>query len=178
MVCSFYREFHSDFYQRSTFLVDEFVVLTDGESYDPHLFSRTRTFHSQMFFSGSTTIGSSYVTRGSAVEFRLVLGFFVPDKGLLKHLKDLVVGDRCRHPQFRLEPEPVSVGSQNAELVSIPFAHLVSTAVLTDRVGDARVNQFHLVSLRCNGIPTLLRQGSLPIPERIFVCDFPWFKYT
>lgn len=123
--------------------VTVFVVLTDDESDDPHLFSRTRTFHSQMFFSGSTTIGLSYVTRGSAVEFRLVFGLFVLDEGFPKHREDLVVGDRCRHPQFRLEPEPVSMGSQNAELVSISFAHLVSTAVLTDRVGDARVNQFH-----------------------------------
>ena len=90
--------------QISTFLVDEFVVLTDGESYDPPLFSRTRTFHSQIFFSGSTTIGLSYETRGSAVEFRLVFGLFVLDEGFPKHREDLVVGDRCRHPQFRLEP--------------------------------------------------------------------------
>ena len=105
MVCSFYREFHSGSASSSTSPLFEFVVLTDGESYDPHLFSRTRTFHSQMFFSGSTTTGSSYVTRGSAVEFRLVFGLFVPDEWFPKHREDLVVGDRCRHPQFRLEPD-------------------------------------------------------------------------
>ena len=172
----------------------QFVVLTDGESDDSPLLSRTRTFHSQIFFSGSTTTGSSYVTRGSAVEFRLVFGLFVPDEGFPKHREDLVVGDRCRHPQFRLEPEPVSVGSQNAELVSISFAHLVPVQVLWGPRRQMPVNQFHsvptlasmelrvyydrpvnefrLVSLRNNGIPTLLRQGSLPIPERISFATF------
>ena len=97
-----------------------------------------------MFFSGSTTIGLPYVTRGSAVEFRLVFGLFVLDEGFLKHREDLVVGDRCRHPQFRLEPDgPVSVGSQNAELVSISFAHLVSTPVHGGPRRRMRVNQFH-----------------------------------
>ncbi len=71
-----FAHFIANFIQASTSLVwealFEFVVLTDGESDDSHLFSRTRTFHSQIFFSGSTTIGLSYVTRGSAVEFRLV----------------------------------------------------------------------------------------------------------
>ena len=130
MVCSFYREFHSGRPLTCAKSLFEFVVLTDGESDDSPLLSRTRTFHSQIFFSGSTTIGLSYMTRGSAVEFRLVFGLFVLDERFSKHREDLVVGDRCRHPQFRLEPEPVSVGSQNAELVSfvqtISFAHLVS----------------------------------------------------
>lgn len=111
MVFSFCREFHSGSSSYALKPLFEFVVLTDGESDDSHLFSRTRTFHSQIFFSGSTTTGLSYVTRGSAVEFHLVFRLFVLDEGFPKHREDLVVGDRCRHPQFRLEPETLSVGS-------------------------------------------------------------------
>ena len=93
-------------------------MLTDGESDDPHLFSKTRTISFANILLRFDYKWSLVRDKrlGSRISF-----------GASRAPRRCGFGDRNRRSQFRLEPDgPLSVGSQNAELVSISFAHLVS----------------------------------------------------